>query len=278
MMRFKNKVSNFKEQLLKLISRIISRKKSSLNYHCIKILNTPFDETYISLRNKLDVLGKKLFDLIGIQLDVEHYYADSWERGATLDTIDNNVSDRAYLKEKLTYALTLDETAKTSYITRLINRNNTDTDEIYYSVALHGLNTLGIKQDGEVYMDIQGDRPYTKETPIPMSMTKLYDNYTLKAKFGGFKPETDYTLTIVYKSDASADAKHRITANSHIIYEGAQFGGEKNPQFDKDFLVPGFESATYNLKSDIFVNGTLELEISEPDIGFKFCEMWIKKA
>ena len=265
----------FEQQLCKTA---LNQLKCGSIDKALKILNTPFDETYISLRNKLDVLGKKLFDLIGIQLDVEHYYADSWERGATLDTIDNNVSDRAYLKEKLTYALTLDETAKTPYITRLINRNNTDTDETYYSVALHGLNTLGIKQDGEVYMDIQGDRPYTKETPIPMSMTKLYDNYTLKAKFGGFKPETDYTLTIVYKSDASADAKHRITANSHIIYEGAQFGGEKNPQFDKDFLVPGFESATYNLKSDIFVNGTLELEISEPDIGFKFCEMWIKKA
>ncbi len=265
----------FEQQLCK---KALNHLKCGSIEKALEILNTPFDETYIALRNELDVLGKKLFDLIGIQLDVEHYYADSWERGATLDTIDNSVSDRAYLKEKLTYALTLNETSKTSYITRLINRNKTDTDEIYYSVALHGLNTLGIKQDGEVYMDIQGDRPYTKETPIPMSMTKLYDNYTLKAKFGGFKPETDYTLTIVYKSDASADAKHRITANSHIIYEGAQFGGEKNPQFDKEFLVPGFESAAYNLKSDIFVNGTLELEISEPDIGFKFCEMWIKKA
>lgn len=252
-------------------------KNNSLEM-AVEALEAPFDEEYTMLRDEIEVLGKKLFDLIGIQLDVEHYYADGWERGATLDTIDNNVSDRAYLKQKLCYALTLDESAKASYVNRLINRNKTETDEVYYSVALHGLNSLGVRQTGEIYMDIQGDRPYTKEKALPMSMTKLYDNYSLNAKFGGFKPATDYTLTVVYKSDASAEANHKITANGITIYEGPQFGGEKNPEFDKEFLVEGFESASYRLKSDIFINGTLELEIIEPDIGFKFCEMWIKKA
>ncbi len=263
---------------LKLCKKALFEGKKGNLKNALEILDTPFDESYILLRNELDFLGKKLFDLIGIQLDVEHYYADSWERGATLDTIDNNVTDRAFLKDKLTYAQSLDEDEKAEYVNRLIDRNKTDTDEVYYSVALHGLNTLGVKQDGEVYMDIQGDRPYTKERPLPMSMTKLYDNYTFKAEFGGFKPETDYTLTIAYKSDASDDAMHSLSANGRIIYEGAQFGGQKNPQFDKEFLAEGFESATYTLNRDIFINGTLELLISEPDIGFKFSELWIKKA
>ena len=263
---------------LKLCKKAIRKIKDGLLDEALKTLDTPFDENYTALRDELDTLGEKLFNLIGIQLDVEHYYADSWERGATLDTIDNNVSDRAYLKDKLTYALTLPESEADSYINRLINRNKTHTDEVYYSVALHGLNTLGLKQEGEFYMDVQGDRPYTKKTPLPMSMTKLYDHFTFKAKLGGFAPDTDYTLTIVYKSDAKTDTKHRITANNLVIYEGAQFGGEKNPTFDKEFLAPGFESASYTLSSDVFINGTLELEISEPNVGFKFCELWIKKA
>lgn len=246
--------------------------------NALELLNTPFKKEYSDLRDKLDTLAEKLFRLIGIQLDVEHYYADSWERGATLETIDNNVSDRAYLKNRLEYALGLPEFEQNDFINRLLERNETDDDEIYYSVALHGLNTLGIRQAGEVYMDIQGDRPYTKESPLPMSMTKVYDNFGFKAKFGGFKKNTDYTLTVAYKSDNNPDIKnHRVVANGVKLYEGVQYGGEKNKKFDSEFLSEGFESATYEIKSDIFINGTLEIEICEPNEGFKFCELWIKK-
>ena len=267
---------SFENKLCKDALRILGE----YNIHkALTILKTPFNDDYNALRDELNKLAEKLFNLIGIQLDVEHYYADSWERGATLETIDNNVSDKAFLIEKLTYALTLPENETNAFLDRLVSRNKTEADEIYYSVALHGLNTLGFKQDGEVYMDIQGDRPYTKETPLPMSMTKVYDNFSLKAKFGGFNNGCDYILTVVYKSDKSEEIKtHRITANNHIIYEGEQFGGIKNEQFDKEMLVSGFESASYILKSDVFVNGTLELEICEPNDGFKFCELWIKKA
>lgn len=165
----------------------------------IEILNTPFSDEYLSLRNNIDKTAEKLFNLIGIQLDVEHYCADSWERGATLETIDNNVSDRAFLISKLEIAQELSETEKEKFISLLVNRNKTESDEIYYSVALHGLNTLGMAQNGEFYMDIQGDRPYAKENPLPMSMTKIYDHYSFFARFGGFAPDTDYTLTVVYR-------------------------------------------------------------------------------
>ena len=57
----------------------------------LTILKTPFNDDYNALRDELNKLAEKIFNLIGIQLDVEHYYADSWERGATLETIDNNV-------------------------------------------------------------------------------------------------------------------------------------------------------------------------------------------
>lgn len=259
-------------------------KKAKAHLHnnnvekAIEILETPFNADYVTLRNELNGLAEKLFKLIGIQLDVEHYYADSWERGATLETIDNNVSDKAFFTEKLKYSLTLDSHERAAFVNRLLNRNKTETDEVYYSVALHGLNTLGVKQTGEFYMDIQGDRPYTKETPLPMSMTKVFDHFTFRANFGGFENNRDYALTIAYKTDNDPDIlNHRITVNGKILYEGAQYGGYKNPDFDNELLAPGFESATYLLPSEIFINGTLELEISEPDAGFKFCELWIKK-
>ncbi len=263
-------------------NNLLKKSKKALQHNNIEkameILETPFNADYIALRNELDQLAEKLFNLIGIQLDVEHYYADSWERGATLETIDNNVSDKAFIIQKLKYALTLDSSEREDFIKRLLNRNKTETDEVYYSVALHGLNTLGIKQTGEFYIDIQGDRPYTKETPLPMSMTKVFDHFTFRANFGGFESNCDYTLTIAYKSDNNSEiSNHRITVNGKTLYEGIQYGGIKNLDFDKELLAPGFESATYSLPAEIFINGTLELEISEPDYGFKFCELWIKK-
>jgi hypothetical protein len=109
-------------------------------------------------------------------------------------------------------------------------------------------------------------------------MTKAFDHFTFKAKFGGFKANTDYILTITYKGDRNEDAcLHKITANGKTVYEGPQYGGTPNKEFDEKFLVDGFESASYKIGKEFFINGTLDLEISEPLGGFKICELWIKK-
>ena len=86
-----------------------------------------------------------------------------------------------------------------------------------------------------------------------------------------------YTLKIVYRTDINPEINdHRIIANGITIYEGAQFGGRKDPDFDREMLVNGFESAEYILPSEVFINGTLDLEIKEDIDGFKLCEFWIK--
>lgn len=244
----------------------------------INVLHTPAPEDIDSLRQELDFLGEKLFNLIGIQLDVEHYHTDSWERGATLDTIDNNVSDKAFLLKKLEETDLPEGISEEEFFSTLVNRNKVENDEIYYSVALHGLQTLGINQDGEFYMDIQGDRPSTKTNPLPMSMTKVYDHFSFKARFGGFSPDTDYMLTIVYKTDINSDVtEHTVTANKTTLYCGPQYGSSQNTVFDTMALAEGFQSASYPIKSEVFENGALDLELFEPVDGVKLCELWIKK-
>ena len=159
-----------------------------------------------------------------------------------------------------------------------MNRNKTESDEIYYSVALHGLNTLGMAQNGEFYMDIQGDRPYTKENPLPMSMTKIYDHYSFFARFGGFAPDTDYTLTVVYRDKKSDSVSHhKICVNDAVIYDGVQFGGTENELTDKAILTEGFVSASYTIPRNLLHNGAIELCISEDTEGVNICELWIKK-
>ncbi len=251
-------------------------KKRNLS-SALEILNSPFSFKYSLLRSEIDSLAEKLFDLIGLQLDVEHYCADSWERGATLETIDNNVTDRAFLLKKIEYAMTLNEKERNDFVDKLISCRSCNEGEFYYSVALHGLNTLGIRQEGEFYMDVYADKPIAKKLSMPMAMTKVYDHFSFKALFGTFKPNTDYTLKIVYKTDNNSEIKHhRVVANGKVIYDGEQFGGRKDPIFDKEMLVEGFESAEYILPKEVFRNGTLDLEIRENTDGFKLCELWIK--
>ena len=243
------------------------------------ILNTPFDSTYVSLRKELDALGELLFNLIGIQLDVEHYHTDSWERGATLDTIDNNVTDRSFLIKKCEYALTLPQGDRERFINKLLNLRTQKPEEVYFSVALHGLVSLGVPQNGEFYMDIQGDRPSAKEKSLPMAMTKVYDHFSFNAHFGTFQKDTDYELIIAYQhSQNDAIEHHKITANGVVIYDGKRYGGTEDQQFDAEFLAEGFSSRKYRLPKEVFQNGALDLEITEPVDGFKLCELWIKKV
>lgn len=245
----------------------------------ITVLKEPFRKEYITLRNEINTLAENLFNLIGLQLDVANYAAENWERGAILETIDNNVTDRAFLLSKFEYALSLSKEERCRFIEMLLSYRKSYPQEIYYSVALHGLNTLGVRQNGEYYMDIQGDRPYTKENPLPMGMTKAFDHYSFNAMFGGFDPTDDYTLKIAYKSDNNPDIlHHKITANGTVIYDGTRYGGKKDAFFDKAVLADGFESAEYFLPKSTFVNGTLELTISEDTQGFELCEIWIRQC
>ncbi len=239
-----------------------------------EVLNTGYPEFYNNLRTEISDLGEELFNLIGIQLDVEHYHTDNWERGATLDTIDRPVTDRLWLLNRISYCKNLPENEKSAFITRLLNRNEVSADEYYYSVALHELVSLGVKQDGEFYMNFQGDRP-NNDGRMPMSMLKVYDHFSFRAKLGGFS-DRDYTLTVIYKDHSTKDTHQKITANGNIVYEGESFGGERNELFDNEMLCEGFFSASYKINKEFFINGTLDLVITEETKGIEICEFFIK--
>lgn len=241
------------------------------------VLSEPLPKEVLALREEIFSLASELFSLIGIQLDVEHFGASGWERGATLETIDNPITDKSWLLNRIAYCETLEESEQKDFILRLLKRNAVADDEIYYSVALHELISLGTPQSGEFYMNFQGDRPDTNNGSIPMSMLKVFDHFSFKAHFGGFS-DCDYTLKINYKESHSDIVKHhKITANDTVIYDGVRYGGKKDERFDKELSAPGFVSAEYDIPKTAFKNGALELKIEEPLLGFEICELWIKK-
>lgn len=243
------------------------------------VLSEALPEKTLKIREDIEKTGCKLFEMIGIQLDVERFCADGWERGATLDTIDNPVTDRLWLLNRIDYCTSLPENEREGFITRLLNRNVTKDDETYFSVALHGLASLGVRQNGEFYMNYQGDRRNVNNGTIPMSMVKVYDHFSFSCKLGGFLPEYDYKLKIVYKEKHLDEVEHfKITANGSVIYEGKYFGGKSDEMFDKELTAPGFVTCEYDLPKCVFNNGALKLDITEPISGFEISEFWIKRA
>ena len=87
-------------------------------------------EEYLELRADISRIAQRLFRLIGMQLDVEHYGADSWERGAILETIDLPVTDREWLLGRLDHAMVDDDPVE--YMRRAFDRNRVDSDEYYF--------------------------------------------------------------------------------------------------------------------------------------------------
>ncbi len=283
MLYFRACCDEFVREKREFETKLIKDAKVLLKKHDIAeakyILSTELPQITLDLRQEIEENGVKLFDMIGLQLDVERFCADGWERGATLDTIDNPVTDRLWLLNRLGYADSLPENEKDDFIDRLLSRNTVKDDETYFSVALHGLDVLGVHQNGEFYMNYQGDRPNVNNGTIPMSMLKVYDHYSFSCKLGGFLPQYDYKLKIIYKEKHLDEVEHfKISANGHTIYEGPYFGGEKDEKFDRELLAPKFLSREYSLPKEIFNNGALRLDITEPLSGFEICEFTIKRA
>lgn len=59
-----------------------------------EILQNTEDGRKKALRADIERIAGELFEQIGLQTDVERYCADSWERGAVLETIDLPNTDR----------------------------------------------------------------------------------------------------------------------------------------------------------------------------------------
>ncbi len=221
-----------------------------------------------SLRQAIDNTAKTLFDLIGIQLDVEHYHADGIERGAVLDTIDNPVTDRQWLARHPEAKCV--ESPDGQFIIP-------DLPYAYY-LSFAGKNAAGIldKQTPYYYMDMQGDRARFRNDPIPMRMCAVYDHYDFLLDIKGLAPGADYDLRLniltQYRDDVDS---FTVKLNGSVIYCGPQYGGEIDAEFDEKYGASGFETHVYKLPGGLINEGSNQLLVSEPKLGVRLCEVSI---
>lgn len=261
-----------------LTADAVSLIKRGRSTEAEKVLSRSYPSEITSLRADIEANAERLFDTIGIQLGTKRFFADGWERGAVLDTVDLPVTNKEWLLNRLKKAKDLPCGDANAYLLRSINRNRVAPDEYCFSVALDGLAALGEKQRGEFYTDTQADKPNKNDGTLPTCLFKLYDHFSLHAALGGFAADTDYVLMITYQNstpDEKCDFK--IKANGKTVYSGDRFGGRINVNYTAEMLPDGFTAVMYGLPSDCFENGCLKLEITEPFEGFKFGEFRITK-
>ncbi|MBR5427118.1 MAG: hypothetical protein IK118_02115 [Clostridia bacterium] len=239
----------------------------------LDILSREYPEDITDLRTKLNEYAAILFEQIGLQTDVSHFIASGWERGAVLDTIDNPLTDKEYYIEKLSHVPA--GLPKKVFMQKLFGRTKTAEDELYYSVALHGLEGAGCAQEYFPYLNFIADNP-TRRGLLPAGCFDIFDNYTFRLKAGGLDGSADYVLRIVYASRKNGSAHHRITVNGTLVYEGAQFG-RRDEEYDALFLPEGLESAVYEFPGSLFDNGCAEIALSEPTMGVMFTELFLNK-
>lgn len=261
-----------------LLKRAVCKIKAGDIDAAANILQESPDAAYCALRRTIDSLAEKLFEQIGLQLNVEDYCADNPERGATLDTIDLPITDRLWLLKKIESSGNLNHQDRLAYLIRMIERNKVEKDEYYFSFALHGFNALGTRQKPDFYMNFQGDRPNVNNGTLPVCMFKLYDHFSFSCKCAGFSPDSDYVLQFSFKNgDNPLSRHHKVVANGFVIYDGKQFGGYRNEEYEKEMLPDGYTAVCYDLPKEVFINGCLELEMTEPILGFQFSEFRIVK-
>lgn len=245
-----------------------------------EILCTPLSEDIILLREKIEENGKQLFELIGLQLDVERYFAKNPERGAVLDTIKLPITDLPWLLHCYSKSEDMPQNARKEYINRCFNRNAVENDEYYYSVALDGICPGGVTQKPYFYMNVQADRPEKNNGTLPTALFKLFDHFSFRLKTGGLKYNTDYILMITYRDLNNKDSiKHTVQINGKTVYSGQQFGGRRNSSYENDMLPSGFIAVEYDIPAEYIINGCVDLQITEKVNGFEIAELrFIKKT
>ena len=205
-------------------------------------------------------------------------HAYGWERGAVLDTVDLPVTDLPWLLHQIERAEAMAPAEAEGFLRRCVDRNRVDADEVYYSVALHGLLQTGVTQEPEFYMDFQGDRPNVNDGTLPVCLFKLFDHYSFRAKTGGLTADRDYVLTVTYKNRPDPQTReYTVAVNGHVLWQGAQFGGETDETFTKEMLRPGFIAVRYPLPKEYIENGCAEVLIAEPRVGCEIAEFRITK-
>ncbi len=201
------------------------------------------------LRTRILELGETLFQSIHMQLDVEHYKAESVERGANLDTLDTSLTGPLEPHQEGLY----DDLGDPLNRPHLVIEPITEPDPEFRKSVLIGF----------LYPDSLGDK-------YPVAWKRwgetLFDT-PLKLRYTELDPAASYKLRVVYSGDAH-DMHVRLTANGIEIHPLIKKPWPPKPlEFDIPHEVTSSGVATFSW--------TRELGLGGGGRGCQISEVWL---
>jgi hypothetical protein len=240
------------------------------------------------LRNRIFELGEALFQSIGMQLSVQKYKAIAVDRGASLDTLDYPLNNRAWFEERFAALRKLSgESERLRAIDEILHWTNPGPGGFYDDLGNparqpHLLRNLTFNDDpgamasprSDFEEDLVADEPDEKtEGARRLSWMDheetLYDT-PLMMRYPGLDPHSKYRLRVLYAGD-NPKRKIRLVANS---------GLEIHPFISKP--VP-FRPLEFPVPAQATEQGELTLSwFGEPGLGgngrgCQVSEVWLLK-
>ena len=232
----------------------------------------------LPLRNQIESLAAHLFSDIGIQLSVTKFGASAVDRGASLDTVDVELNDRAWLEEQLAKIQKLqDEQQRGSALAQLLNWSDAGKGGFYDNLGdpqhePHLVRGPGYPSDPAFFrsaLDGVADRTPNEEWRLSQIAYAgaLYDR-PLEMKYSGLDRSAQYLVRIEYAGE-NYTLPISLTANDKYVVHGPHHRSS-NPEI-VEFPVP--RAATRE--------GFLDLKWTRPKglggggRGLQVAEVWL---
>ncbi len=184
-------------------------------------------------RTRIMELGDALFQSIGMQLSVAKYQAIAVDRGASLDTLDYPLNNRAWLREQFARIRHLaTEPERLKALDQIVNWTNPGPGGFYDDLGNvarqpHLVTGLGFAADPgsfasarvdseeDLVVDEPDENPGVARRLSWMDHAESLYDAPLRMHYGGLDPRAHYRLRVVYAGDAPKK-KIRLFANESI--------------------------------------------------------------
>jgi hypothetical protein len=227
------------------------------------------------LRRRIEELGDALFTSIGMQLSVERYGANHWERGAVLDALDRPLNDRGWLEAQFAAILAQpDDQARLELLHQALTWEDPGPGGFYDDLG------NAAKQPHLVHQKRWVDDPGFVNSPqdecieVPgrdawrlswLNQAQTLFGTPLKMRYEGLDPTRPYRLQVVYTGRFRPAM--RVTANGRFTIH------ESLPQ------PPQPERQAFDIPREATANGVLELEWhNTAGRGCQVAEVWLTQG